>query len=161
MYRHSFKYAYADAGSKNKPSRNIPLKCELCNPTLPPEPGRTFRRAPLAAVDAVWRYNMPEHILKEHEEYAIPGYKMMGVPLPACMLQIMALTDLEQTAARIPQERRLLTCDDPSEKENHTGTSLRSAGKCCALQPASSLPAKRCHTAMQPLHLSPRSSIVG
>ncbi|KAG2044115.1 hypothetical protein BDR03DRAFT_977769 [Suillus americanus] len=67
----------------NKPSRNIPLKCKLCNPTLPPEPGRTFRRALLAAVDAVWRYNMPEHILKEHEEYAIPGYKMMGVPLPA------------------------------------------------------------------------------
>ncbi|KAG1762790.1 hypothetical protein EDD22DRAFT_952849 [Suillus occidentalis] len=124
MYRHSFKYAYADAGSKNKPSRNIPLKCELCNPTLPPEPGRTFRRAPLAAVDAVWRYNMPEHILKEHEEYAIPGYKTMGVPLPACMLQVMALTDLEQTAARIPQEHRLLTCDDPLEKENHAGTSF-------------------------------------
>jgi len=52
MYQYTFKYAYADAGSKNKPSRNIPLKCELCYPTLPPEPGRTCRfKVPLAAVD--------------------------------------------------------------------------------------------------------------
>lgn len=160
MYQHAFRYAYADTGSKNKPSCNIPVKCELCHPALPPEPGRTSWRALPVAIDTVWRYNMPEHILMEHKEYAVPGYRMIGAPLPANMLKVMALTDLEQTAVRIPEERRLPTCaEDPLEKENDTGSSSRSAGKCRALQPAASLPAKRARTAMQPLQ--PRTSIVG
>ncbi|KAG1862949.1 hypothetical protein C8R48DRAFT_577535, partial [Suillus tomentosus] len=30
IYKHTFRYGSADSGSKNKPCRNLPLKCELC-----------------------------------------------------------------------------------------------------------------------------------
>ncbi|KAG2336358.1 hypothetical protein BDR05DRAFT_896817, partial [Suillus weaverae] len=153
MYQHHFRYGFVDNGSKNKPCRNIPLKCELCHPALPPEPGRTSRRTVFGAVEAIWRYNMPGHILKEHEEYSVPGYKSIGVPLPASMLKAMALSDLEQTAARIPKERRLFTCDEALEKENIVGGS-KSTGKCCVIQPTASLPSKRARTAMKPLQIT-------
>ncbi|KAG2738896.1 hypothetical protein P692DRAFT_20701380, partial [Suillus brevipes Sb2] len=29
-YQHTFKYGAVDNGSKNKPCRNLPLKCALC-----------------------------------------------------------------------------------------------------------------------------------
>ncbi|KAG2742799.1 hypothetical protein P692DRAFT_20879328 [Suillus brevipes Sb2] len=95
------KYGYADAGSKHKPCHNVPLKCELCHPILPPEPGSTVRRTPLVTVDAVWRYNLPEHIVKEHEVYSVPGLKSTGIPLPAGVLKAMRLSDLEEIAAQI------------------------------------------------------------
>jgi hypothetical protein len=105
------------------------------------------------AVKAIWRYNMPVHILKEHEEYSVPGYKSIGVPLPASMLKAMALSDLEQTAARIPKERRLFTCNESLEKENNVGGS-KSTGKCHVIQPAASLPSKHVHTALKPLQMT-------
>ncbi|KAG2139090.1 uncharacterized protein EDB93DRAFT_1070739, partial [Suillus bovinus] len=69
-YQHTFKYGAVDNGSKNKPCRNLPLKCTLCHP------------APVLAVEAIWRYNMLEHIMKEHEEYSVPGWRSEGVELP-------------------------------------------------------------------------------
>lgn len=98
---------------------------------------------------------MPEHILKEHAEYSVPGYKSIGVPLPASVLKAISLSDLEQTAARIPQERRLFTCDLESlEKENNVGSSSKSTGKRRTIQSAASLPSKRARTSMKPLQMT-------
>lgn len=97
-YQHQFRYTSADVGSKNQPCRNLPLKCELCHPVLPPAPGKTTRKTPIVPVSAVWRYNMHEHILQEHEEYVVPGQRDAGLALPANVWKEMRLTDLEQTA---------------------------------------------------------------
>ncbi|KAG1816584.1 hypothetical protein EV424DRAFT_1625765, partial [Suillus variegatus] len=102
-YQHQFRYTSADVGSKNQPCRNLPLKCELCHPVLPPAPGKTTRKTPIVPVSAVWRYNMHEHILQEHEEYVVLGQRDAGLALPANVWKEMRLTDLEQTASRIPK----------------------------------------------------------
>jgi hypothetical protein len=96
---------------------------------------------------------MLEHILKEHEEYSIPGYKSIGIPLPANVLKAMALSDLEQTAACIPKEHRLFMCDEALEKENIV-EALKSTGKRHVIQPAASLPSKCACTAMKPLQIT-------
>ncbi|KAG2092163.1 uncharacterized protein F5147DRAFT_552576, partial [Suillus discolor] len=91
IYQHSFRYGSVDSGSKNKPCRNLPLKCELCHPV------------PMLPVEAIWHYNMTVHILGQHEEFAIPGHREAGVPLPVSVWRVMKLTDLEQGASRIPK----------------------------------------------------------
>ncbi|KAG2120169.1 hypothetical protein BD769DRAFT_1671813 [Suillus cothurnatus] len=83
IYQHTFKYAFVETGSKNKPCWNIPLKCALCHSTLPPEPGKSTCRTPVISVDAVWRYNMVDHILNGHVEYSMPGHRASGITLPA------------------------------------------------------------------------------
>ncbi|KAG2353071.1 hypothetical protein BDR07DRAFT_1289653, partial [Suillus spraguei] len=30
IYQHTFKYGFVETDSKNKPCRNVPLKCVLC-----------------------------------------------------------------------------------------------------------------------------------
>lgn len=101
-YQHQFRYPSADAGSKNTPCHNLPLKCELCHPILPPVPSKTMRKIPVVPVSAVWRYNMHEHIFHEHEEYVVPGQRDVGLPLPASVWREMKLTDLEQMASCCP-----------------------------------------------------------
>ncbi|KIK33802.1 hypothetical protein CY34DRAFT_31162, partial [Suillus luteus UH-Slu-Lm8-n1] len=101
-YKHLFRYGSVDSGSKNKPCRNLPLKCGLCHPVLPPQPGKSTCKAPVLAVEAVWRYNMAAHILDHHNEYAVPGQREAGVPLPMSVWKVMKLTDLEQSASHIP-----------------------------------------------------------
>ncbi|KAG2354508.1 hypothetical protein BDR07DRAFT_1224317, partial [Suillus spraguei] len=91
MYKHTFRYRSADVGSKTTPCCNVHLKCKLCHPST------------VVSVDAVWHYNMPEHILSEHEEYSMPGHREARVALPASILRAMSLTELEQKAARIPK----------------------------------------------------------
>ncbi|KAG1799739.1 uncharacterized protein HD556DRAFT_1215679, partial [Suillus plorans] len=103
IYQHAFRYGSIDSGSKNKPCRNLPLKCVLCHPVLPPQPGKTTRKVPVLPVEAIWRYNMTAHILDQHEEYAVPGHREAGVPLPVSMWKTMKLTDLEQGTSHIPE----------------------------------------------------------
>ncbi|KAG1774482.1 hypothetical protein EV702DRAFT_1047648 [Suillus placidus] len=47
---------------------------------------------------------MVEHVLAEHEEYAVPGHREVGVALPERVWTTMKLEELEQRAAGIPQE---------------------------------------------------------
>ncbi|KAG2065556.1 hypothetical protein BDR04DRAFT_1032446, partial [Suillus decipiens] len=89
MYKHIFRYGSADVGSKTMPCCNIPLKCKLCYPVLPPEQGKASRKTTTVYVDTVWHYNMPEHILSVHEEYSVPGCREAGVMLPAHILRAM------------------------------------------------------------------------
>ncbi|KAG1743139.1 hypothetical protein EDB19DRAFT_1633376 [Suillus lakei] len=103
MYQHQFHYTSTKTGSKNMPCCNLPLKCELCHPILPPAPGKTTRKTAVIPVSAVWCYNMHEHIFQEHEEYMVPGQRDIGVPLPISVWREMKLTDLEQTALHIPK----------------------------------------------------------
>ncbi|KAG1753401.1 hypothetical protein EDB19DRAFT_1824124 [Suillus lakei] len=105
IYQHGFRYLFAEQGSKNKPVRNVPLKCELCHPILPPEPGKSSRRVPAVAIDAIWCYNMVEHVLNEHEEYSVPGCRAGGMPVLPGVLKAMQLTELEQASANIPKEK--------------------------------------------------------
>ncbi|KAG2344267.1 hypothetical protein BDR05DRAFT_882673, partial [Suillus weaverae] len=104
IYKHVFRYGSAIVGSKNTPSRNVPMKCELCHPTLPPQPGRTSQKVQAVSVDAVWRYNMAEHLVTAHEEYVIPGHRETGVPLPSGVLAAMTFSELEQKAAPYSKE---------------------------------------------------------
>ncbi|KAG2051216.1 hypothetical protein BDR06DRAFT_973933 [Suillus hirtellus] len=99
-----FKYKFADQGLKNTPCRNVPIRCTLCHLVLPPEPGKSTCKIISTFVDAVWRYNMAEYVLSQHEEYSMPGRREAGVPLPAEVWEIMKLTDLEQTTTQIPKE---------------------------------------------------------
>ncbi|KAG1782210.1 hypothetical protein EV702DRAFT_1240022 [Suillus placidus] len=94
-----FKYKFADKGSKNTPCRNVPIRCTLCHPVLPPEPGKSSRKIIPTFIDAIWRYNMVEHVLSHHQEYSVPGHREAGAALPAEVWESMRLTDLEQTAA--------------------------------------------------------------
>ncbi|KAG1818862.1 hypothetical protein EV424DRAFT_1539944 [Suillus variegatus] len=73
-----------------------------------------------------------------------------GVALPASILRAMGLTELEQKAARIPQDLWRPSYQD-SEKENIPSSSSRQS-KCPAMGPAASMPAKRARVATQPLH---------
>lgn len=147
-YQHQFRYTSADVGSKNQPCRNLPLKCELCHPVLPPAPGKTTRKTPIVPVSAVWRYNMHEHILQEHEEYVVPGQRDAGLALPANVWKEMRLTDLEQTASRIPK-----TCWQPSYtppveigKENIPLLISRGSKRSAAPQAGPSRPSKKART---------------
>ncbi|KAG2111721.1 uncharacterized protein F5147DRAFT_530056, partial [Suillus discolor] len=103
IYKHNFRYGSAAVGLKNTPSRNVPIKCELCHLTLPPQPGRTSRKVQAISVDAVWRYNMAEHVLNSHMEYVVPGCRETGVALLSSVLTTMAFSELEQKAAYIPK----------------------------------------------------------
>ncbi|KAG1718200.1 hypothetical protein EDD22DRAFT_855598 [Suillus occidentalis] len=150
-YQHTFKYRFAETGSKNKPCRNIPLKCLLCHPALPPEPGKSIRRSPVVSVDAIWCYNMPNHILNGHEEYSVPGHRASGVPLPAAVWDSVKLTDLEQNAAQIPQAHWQV--GHKGDKENVSSSKSRTR-KHPGLELAASLPSKRPHTVVQPLQSS-------
>ncbi|KAG2068727.1 hypothetical protein BDR04DRAFT_954704, partial [Suillus decipiens] len=85
VYKHNFRYGSTSVGLKNTPSCNVPIKCELLS------------------IDAVWRYNMAEHILTSHGEYTIPGHRETGVTLPSSVLTAMAFSELEQKAAHIPK----------------------------------------------------------
>ncbi|KAG2105516.1 uncharacterized protein F5147DRAFT_775291 [Suillus discolor] len=146
-YRHMFKYGFADHGSKNNPCRNVPLKCGLCHPTLPPKPGKTSRKVPVAFVQSVWRYNMTAHIFSEHEEYAIPGCREAGVPLPESVWESMELSELKQASAGIPTE-----CRQPSHKgkENVPASGSRSL-KHSATASVGPMTSKHVRTTIKPL----------
>ncbi|KAG1772528.1 hypothetical protein EV702DRAFT_1048648 [Suillus placidus] len=154
-YRHLFKYGFADHGSKNNPCRNVPLKCGLCYPILPPEPGRKLRKVQAAFVQSIWHYNMTAHILSNHEEYAIPGCREAGVVLPESVWKSMELSELEQASAGILQEYRQpshsAAAPVEQEKEN---IPLASGSRCLKRSATASvgpMTSKRARTAIQPL----------
>jgi hypothetical protein len=136
IFQHAFKYGFADTGSKNKPCRNVPLKCVLCHPALPPEPGKSIRRMPVIFIDAVWRYNMITHILNEHEEYSVPGHRVSGVALPAVAWMSAKLTELEQSASHIAKEHWQVGKADDKENMPASGSHAR---KCPTLKSTGSL----------------------
>ncbi|KAG1894262.1 uncharacterized protein F5891DRAFT_1195399 [Suillus fuscotomentosus] len=146
-YRHTFKYGFADHGSKNNPCCNVPLKCGLCYPTLPPEPGKTSHKVPVAFVSSVWCYNMTAHILSEHKEYAISGCREASVPLPESVWESMELSELEQASAGI-----LTECRQPSHKgKENVPTSGSHSLKRSATASAGPMTSKCVCTAIKPL----------
>ncbi|KIK35128.1 hypothetical protein CY34DRAFT_17227 [Suillus luteus UH-Slu-Lm8-n1] len=122
---------------------------------LPPQPSKSTRKAPILAVEAVWRYNMAAHILDHHNEYAVPGQREAGVPLPMSVWKVMKLTDLEQSASHIPKERwqPLYSHSTEQDKENVPAAS-GSHTKCSAMESAGSLPFKRARTSLQPITIT-------
>ncbi|KAG1869381.1 hypothetical protein DFJ58DRAFT_697675 [Suillus subalutaceus] len=114
-YAHTFRYPNADIGSNNRPCRNVPLKCELCHPSLTPITGKKSRTA-APFIDAVWRYNMIQHLEEVHPQYAHPE-NLTGYPLPVQILNSFMLTALEQEDANIPMARWLMPLFE-GEKEN-------------------------------------------
>jgi hypothetical protein len=151
VFQHTFKYRFADTGLKNKPCRNVPLKCTLCHPSLPPEPGKSTRRTLATSVDAVWWYNMIKHILNEHEKYSVPGHRTSGVALPVAVWMGIKLTELEQSASRIVKEHWQVGLEGDKENVPASGSHAR---KCPAFKLAASLPSKRPRTNVQPLQPS-------
>ncbi|KAG2336336.1 hypothetical protein BDR05DRAFT_1005964 [Suillus weaverae] len=144
MYQHPFQYASADVSLKNQPCCNVPLKCELCHPTLPPAPSKSMRKTAVVPVGTIWCYNMHEHVFQEHEEYAVPGQREIGVSLPASIWKEMRLTDLEQAASRIPKTHWQPVYTHPDEIGNENVSLLVSLGsKRAGAQAALSHPSKK------------------
>ncbi|KAG2135651.1 hypothetical protein BD769DRAFT_1352760, partial [Suillus cothurnatus] len=121
-YHTSFRWASADAGSKNRPCCNVPIKCELCHPTLAAVTGKKSR-AGVPYVDAIWHYNMVEHLNESHPQYAHPK-NTHGHPLPPDILNSFTLTSLEQRNAGIPEVLWLVPLFE-GDKENNAGPSSR------------------------------------
>lgn len=139
-------------------SRNVPLNCYLCHPALIPELGKSKRRAHEGYVEGVWHYNMVEHILAEHEEYAVPGHREIGAALPEGVWLTMKLEELEQKAAGIPRERfqvspppAMMTTHD---KENHPVASGSRKLKRSGTQIGTSRPSKKARAASSRLQVS-------
>ncbi|KAG2030716.1 hypothetical protein BDR03DRAFT_986894 [Suillus americanus] len=147
------------AGSANTPSRNVPVNCYLCHPTLVPELGKSKRRVHNSYVEGIWRYNMVEHILAEHEEYAVPGHREIGSALLEGVWLTMKLEELEQKAALgIPQEHfqvspppAMVTMHD---KENQPVASGSRKLKRSGTQTGTSRPSKKARTASSKLQLT-------
>ncbi|KAG1792503.1 uncharacterized protein HD556DRAFT_1481791 [Suillus plorans] len=157
-YKHTFRYGFADTGLANTLSRNVPVKCDLCHPALVPELGKSKRRAHEGYVEGVWCYNMVEHILTEHEGYAVPGHREIGAALPEGVWLTMKLEELEQKAAGIPRERfqvlpppAMVTTHD---KENNPIVSGSRKLKCSGTQIGTSRPSKKAHAASSRLQVS-------
>ncbi|KAG2159479.1 uncharacterized protein EDB93DRAFT_1099835 [Suillus bovinus] len=146
-YRHTFKYGFVDHRLKNNPCWNIPLKCGLCHPTLPPEPEKNSHKLPVAFVQSVWRYNMTTHVLSEHKEYTIPGCREASAPLPESVWKSMELSELKQASASIPTE-----CRQPLHKgkENVPASGSHSL-KCSATASAGPTTSKCARPAIHPL----------
>jgi hypothetical protein len=158
MYKHAFRYAFADTGSANTPSRNVPVKCDLCHPALVPELRKSKRRAPEAYIEGVWRYNMVEHILAEHKDYAVPGHREIGAALPEGVWLTMKLEELEQKAAGIPRERFQVSPPPAMvpmhDKENHPIVSGSRNLKRSGTQTGTSRPSKKARAASSKLQIS-------
>jgi hypothetical protein len=146
-YQHQFRYTPTNVSSKNKPCRNLPLKCELCHPVLPPAPSKTTRKRPIVSVSTVWHYNMHEHILQEHKEYVVLGQRDAGLALPVSVWKEMKITDLEQTTSRIPKTRWQPSYTPPDKigKEN-IPLLISHSSKCSAAQAGPSRPSKKAQT---------------
>ncbi|KAG1721920.1 hypothetical protein EDB19DRAFT_1835242 [Suillus lakei] len=114
-YTHTFHYPNADIGLNNRPCRNVPLKCKLCHPSLEPVTGKKSRTTP-PFIDAVWHYNMIQHLEEVHPQYAHPE-NLIGHPLPAQILNSFVLTALEQEDANILMSRWLMPLFE-GDKEN-------------------------------------------
>ncbi|KAJ7089915.1 hypothetical protein C8R44DRAFT_892102 [Mycena epipterygia] len=90
-----FKYAYADRGSKAMPCRNVPIVCGLCPSTL-------TARKESRAQPAQWRYNMEEHLVHGHPEYASPRNPDGQNRLPHAVWSSMELEQAEELAMGVP-----------------------------------------------------------
>ena len=64
-------------------------------------------KVPLAAVDTVWRYNMPEHILKEHGKRR----GVFNLPL-LCLLNVLVLLCNRFTYPLVLRSLDRLVCFD-------------------------------------------------
>ncbi|KAG1753249.1 hypothetical protein EDB19DRAFT_1627051, partial [Suillus lakei] len=98
-YTHTFCYPNADIGSNNRPCHNVPIKCELCHPSLASVTGKKSRTTP-PFIDAIWRYNMIQHLEEVHPQYTHPD-NVIGHPLPVQILASFMLTTLEQEDTNI------------------------------------------------------------
>ncbi|KAG1776829.1 hypothetical protein EV702DRAFT_1227616 [Suillus placidus] len=158
MYKHIFRYAFADAGSTNKPSCNVPVNCDLCHPALVPKLGRSKRRAHDGYVGGIWCYNMVEHVLTEYEEYAVPGHREVGVALPERVWTMMKLKELEQRVAGILQEHFQVSPNPATasthDKENQPIASGSHKLKRAGTQSGTSRPSKKARPASSKLQIS-------
>ncbi|KAK6992977.1 hypothetical protein R3P38DRAFT_3078646 [Favolaschia claudopus] len=91
-YEVKFQYQTANKGSATTPSRNLPIICGLC-----PVPQSRYPTYP-----AVWRYNMPQHLLDQHSEYASP-LQPEGMLLPFKVWENVRIEKAEELALGIPE----------------------------------------------------------
>jgi hypothetical protein len=91
-YAVTFQYQTANKGSTTTPSRNVPVICTLC-----PKPVGRYPTYP-----AVWHYNMPQHLLEVHAEYASP-LQPEGNLLPLTVWRSMEVNKAEEMALGVPE----------------------------------------------------------
>ncbi|KAF9235510.1 hypothetical protein BU15DRAFT_64772 [Melanogaster broomeanus] len=84
LRQEDFKYGNASKGSDNRPCRNVPIVCLLCEHQL----------REMDTCNVTWHYNVEAHLNEKHPEYAHPG-QPDGIPLPRAMYKLICLTDLE------------------------------------------------------------------
>ncbi|KAH7925284.1 hypothetical protein BV22DRAFT_1011487, partial [Leucogyrophana mollusca] len=92
-YASKFHYAPSLKSTSTSPCTNVPIRCQI--------PGCS------ALVDkrhtAIWKYNMPAHILAAHKDYSPDGI-LPGMPIPSEMTTSMLITSEEEQWLRIPKE---------------------------------------------------------
>jgi hypothetical protein len=109
-----------------------------------------------------WDCNMPQHILSEHGECAVPGHREAGVALPASILKAVRLIELEQNAAHIPKDHWRPSYQD-CEKENVPSIQMSCIGSCYIYATQTSvishilallIRSSRCQIRSDPIHRS-------
>ncbi|KAJ7429781.1 hypothetical protein B0H11DRAFT_2257746 [Mycena galericulata] len=121
-YAVTFQYASANKGSATTPSRNIPVICYLC-----PKPDGRYPTFP-----AVWRYNMAQHLLDQHSEYASP-LQPEGTPLPFKVWENARVDKAEEKALGVeisPEFTQFSARDEADmrgEKRAHTSSAQSGA----------------------------------
>jgi hypothetical protein len=122
-YQAQIKFAYADKGSKKCPCRNIPVVCPLC--PAPPRARETNWR------DAIWRYNMEQHLNFHHPEYAHPG-KEIGLPLPPNVSAAALVDAREEKALGVPGREKFEHIVDNETEGASGGEKRKSSKEVCA-----------------------------
>ncbi|KAI5994112.1 hypothetical protein F5J12DRAFT_726460, partial [Pisolithus orientalis] len=115
IYQIPFKYGFGERGSTACPCHNVPVVCPLCV-----HHGRDteFR-------DAVWHYNMEQHLGFFHPEYAHPG-KVMGHHLPHHVFDILYIMPAKEKKAGVPARPAFTLI---AEKENYRDLAVSTGQK--------------------------------
>ncbi|KAL0960227.1 hypothetical protein HGRIS_011861 [Hohenbuehelia grisea] len=91
-YEVPIRYGMAAKGSTTTPCCNVPVICDLC---VQPANARS------TTDQAIWRYNMAEHLSTHHAEYASPN-NPEGIPLPLTVWDATSISREEELGVGIP-----------------------------------------------------------
>ncbi|KAH8105867.1 hypothetical protein BXZ70DRAFT_1036584 [Cristinia sonorae] len=94
QYFHKYHYKPSLESTATGPSTNTPIQCQIPNCTAV---------TPDRMITAHWKFNMPEHIRRQHPGYSLDG--VTGAPVTAAFARSMHITAIEEERLGIPAEK--------------------------------------------------------
>ncbi|KAH8071053.1 hypothetical protein BXZ70DRAFT_864406, partial [Cristinia sonorae] len=96
QYFHKYHYKPSLESTATGPtgSTNTPIQCQIPNCTAV---------TPDRMITAHWKFNMPEHIRRQHPGYSLDG--ITGAPVTAAFARSMHITAIEEERLGIPAEK--------------------------------------------------------